>query len=204
MKTSSSSRILLFLAILSIMTLSCKLVMGDTDDEAAAPLITIDEAEPVTNDSQADTIELDKPEPVEDPIQEVIRQWASSATASTEYDSPGYAAEQATGAPDTPDCGDHETAWASEEGLTIDWLEIQYDTPVIPIEINIYESHTPTQVSLVELVDTSGFYHEVYSAVPEMQGDCPYILSVQVEPPRLLSPGSQDHHRPDCHRSSLG
>jgi len=130
----------------------------------------VDDEDPVAIDTQEDTIELDKPEPVVAPVQEVIHQWASSATASTEYSSPGYAAEQATGAPDTPDCGDQETAWASEEGHTIEWLEVQYDMPVIPIEINIYESHTPSQVSLVELIDTTGFYHEVYSATPEMQG----------------------------------
>jgi len=186
MKTSTSSRILLFLAVLSIMTLSCKLIMGDTDDEISAPPIMVDDEDPVAIDTQEDTIELDKPEPVVAPVQEVIHQWASSATASTEYSSPGYAAEQATGAPDTPDCGDQETAWASEEGHTIEWLEVQYDMPVIPIEINIYESHTPSQVSLVELIDTTGFYHEVYSATPEMQGDCPFVLSIQVEPPDYL------------------
>ena len=179
MKTTTS-RILLVLAILSILTLSCKLIMGDEIDEASAPPSSSDEADTVTNDPQEDTIELEKPESVTDPIQDVIQQWASSATASSEYGSPGYAAEQATGAPDTPDCGDQETAWASEEGHTIDWLEVEYDTPVFPTEVNIYESHTPSQVSLVELIDVSGTHHEVYNATPKKQGDCPFVLSVEI------------------------
>ncbi|MCJ7700502.1 MAG: NHL repeat-containing protein, partial [Anaerolineales bacterium] len=133
---------------------------------------------------QAEPAELDQPEPVEvaeTPAQEVIRQWASSAAASSEYSSPDWSADQATGAPDTPDCGDLETAWASLEGDGVDWLEVRYDIPVIPTEVNIYESHTPSQVVKVELVDSSGSYHEIYNAIPEMMGDCPFVLSVQVD-----------------------
>lgn len=111
---------------------------------------------------------------------ELIRQWASSAVASSEYSNPDYAAMQATGAPDTPDCGDRPTAWSSLEYFTIDWLEVGYDTAVIPSEVNIYESHTPSQVVLVELVDTDGAYHSIYTAEPEMQIDCPFILSIPV------------------------
>ena len=62
----------------------------------------------------------------------------------------------------------------------MDWLEVRYDIPVIPTEVNIYESHTPSQISRVELVDSSGAYHEIYTAIPEMKMDCPYVLSVPV------------------------
>lgn len=112
---------------------------------------------------------------------EIIRQWASTAKASSQYSDPDWAPEQATGAPDTPDCGDLETAWASLEPDGIDWLEVSYENPVTPTEVNIYESHTPTQVSLVEILDVNGEYHQVYSAVPEMRIDCPYILSIEIE-----------------------
>ncbi|MBZ0277204.1 MAG: hypothetical protein K8I60_13735, partial [Anaerolineae bacterium] len=43
----------------------------------------------------------------------LIRQWASSATATSEYSSPNWSAAQATGAPDTNGCSDLSTAWAS-------------------------------------------------------------------------------------------
>ncbi|MEA3438943.1 MAG: hypothetical protein U9R58_01540, partial [Chloroflexota bacterium] len=118
---------------------------------------------------------------VETPVKELIRQWAATAKASSQYSDPDWAAEQATGAPDTPDCGDLATAWASLEPDTIEWLEVGYDTPVIPTEVNIYESHTPSQVALVEMIDTEGSYHEVYNAVPEMKIDCPYVLSILIE-----------------------
>jgi len=120
-------------------------------------------------------------EKIESVNREVIHQWASSAYASSEYGNPDWGAQQATGAPDTLECGDKPTAWASYGDYTKEWLEVRYDTPVIPMEINIYESHTPTQVSRVEVVDMQGVYHEVYTAEPEMAPDCPYIVSVSVQ-----------------------
>lgn len=123
-----------------------------------------------------------EPEPDTDPdaAVEEIRQWAAQAIASSEYSSPDWAAFQAAGAPDTEGCGDYATAWASYESDTVEWLELFYDLPVIPTEINIYQTHTPDQISRVELLDENGVYHEVYTAVPVMT-DCPYILSIPVE-----------------------
>lgn len=119
----------------------------------------------------------DAPQPV---TQTVVRQWASSAYASSEYGNPDWSAQQATGAPNTLECGDEPTAWASYDQFAVEWLEVRYDTPVVPVEINIYESHTPTQVVRVEVLDTQGVYHEVYTGQPKIT-DCPYVLSVSVE-----------------------
>jgi hypothetical protein len=143
-----------------------------------AVLATITFFEPQEEPAEVDESEPD--EVYEPPLQEEIRQWASSAEASSEYSSPDWSANQATGAPDTLYCGDMETAWASSEENGVDWLEVSYEIRVIPTEVNIYESHTPTQIVKVELVDSSGSYHEIYSAVPEMMVDCPFVLSVQV------------------------
>jgi len=118
--------------------------------------------------------------PPEPARQELIRQWASSAYASSEYGNPDWSAGQATGAPDTLECGDTSTAWASYDNFTVEWIEVRFETPVVPTEINIYESHTPTQVSRVEVVDMQGIYHEVFTAEPKMAPDCPYILSAPV------------------------
>ena len=111
---------------------------------------------------------------------EEIRQWASRAEASSEYSNPDWAAFQATGAPDTDGCGDYPTAWASLEPDTLEWIELSYDLLVIPTEINIYQTHTPDQISRVELLDEKGVYHEVYTGVPILT-ECPYILSIPVE-----------------------
>jgi hypothetical protein len=122
-----------------------------------------------------------KDEPPAEPARlEITRQWASSASASSEYDNPDWSADQATGAPDTLECGDTPTAWASYGKFTVEWLEVRYDTAVTPTEINIYESHTPTQAVRVEALDTDGGYHQVYTADPQMASECPYILSVSV------------------------
>jgi hypothetical protein len=112
---------------------------------------------------------------------EITRQWASSARASSEYDNPDWSAGQATGAPDTLECGDKPTAWASYGDTSVEWLEVGYDTPLTPTQINIYESHTPTQVVRVEVLDTQGNYHQVYTAEPRMAAECPYVLSVPVQ-----------------------
>ena len=126
-------------------------------------------------------IDVGSDDTVESVSRNIISQWASSAYASSEYDNPDWGAKQATGAPDTPDCGDRSTAWASYEGHTKEWLEVRYEIPVTPVEVNIYESHTPTQVVSVETIDTEGIYHEIYTAEPELASDCPYVLSVSVE-----------------------
>ena len=114
---------------------------------------------------------------------EEIRQWATSATASSEYGNPNWAATQATGAPDTiiEECADLPTAWASQGSDTVEWLELRYDTPVYPTEVNIIQTHSPDQVVMVELIDTEGTYHEVYTGEPEnLWEECPYTLSILV------------------------
>lgn len=110
-----------------------------------------------------------------------IRQWASSATASTEYGSPEWAASQASGAPDTPDCSDSPTAWAASESNTVDWIELAYAVPVIPSQVNIIQSYSPSQVSQVELIDEAGNYHKIYSGVPLLMDTCPFTLSLPVQ-----------------------
>ncbi len=110
-----------------------------------------------------------------------IRQWASAATASSEYSMPSWAAIQATGEPDTliDYCGTMDSAWASYEGYTKEWIELSYDQAVIPSEINIIQTSAPNQVVQVEVIDTEGFYETVYTGTPEkiIEG-CPYVLTV--------------------------
>jgi len=110
---------------------------------------------------------------------ETISQWASSATASSQFSS-SWSATNATGAPDTPECGDYTTAWASSSSRGIDWLEVYYDVPVFATEINIYESYNPDQVVTVELIAVSGEVVEVYTQAPEGFDTCPMFLSVAV------------------------
>jgi hypothetical protein len=110
-----------------------------------------------------------------------IRQWATSATASSEYGRHSRTASEATGAPDTFTCGEMNTAWQSEGSDTVEWIELRYDVPVYPTEVNVVQSNLPSDVVLVELIDTTGSYQPVYTAQPERIAECPYILSIAVD-----------------------
>ena len=112
---------------------------------------------------------------------EPIRQWASTASASSEYGTDGWSAKQATGAPNTTECTDSVNAWAS---LTytdgIEWLEVGYDTPVAPTQINIYETYYPGQVVTVEVRDESGNLQTVWQGEAHVESQCPRVFTVDV------------------------
>jgi hypothetical protein len=86
-----------------------------------------------------------------------FHQWASTATASSEYQHDDWSAMQATGKPDTEGPGDARTAWAS---LTADggeeWLELGYEAPVLPVRVRIHETYNPGAVVKVEARDGKG------------------------------------------------
>ena len=109
-----------------------------------------------------------------------VDQWAFSATASSEYGNPDWAATQATGAPDTPECGDYQTAWASSASDGVDWLELSYEFPVVPGRINIYETHSPGFIVRVEVVDEDGYYYTIWEGEPASVDECPRVLSIPV------------------------
>jgi len=113
-----------------------------------------------------------------------LRQWATTAIASSSYGDPDWHATQAAGAPDTiiEECEDLTTAWASAGSDTVEWIELSYEIPVVPTEINIIQTHSPDQVVKVELLDTIDTYHQVYSAEPvDRWEQCPFTLSIPVE-----------------------
>lgn len=149
-------------------------------DEVASvlpsPSIQIEPGEPETEDPGL----VEAPEQAVVAEEQIIRQWAVSALASSEYGSPDWSALQATGAPDTNRCGDYVTAWASYNQYTVEWLEVRYSVAVRPVEVNIHETNSPDQIVRVELIDTDGNYHEIYTARPR-QTVCPYILQIPVE-----------------------
>ncbi|MEW5868583.1 MAG: protein kinase [Chloroflexota bacterium] len=114
------------------------------------------------------------------PTAEIVRQWASSATASSQYGDPDWGASQATGRPDTPDCGDQSSAWASQTSDGQDWIELSFDQPVTAQEIRIYQSYHPSQIKQVDLLGQEGNETTVYEAQPSQMGQCPYVLSIDV------------------------
>lgn len=111
----------------------------------------------------------------------LIRQWASFATASTEYGDFDWSSTQATGAPDVDECGDNVKAWASQSPDTLDWLELSYETPVVPTEINIYQSYNPSQVVEVQGIDLDGYTYTIWSGNVKEVADCPDLMTITID-----------------------
>lgn len=109
-----------------------------------------------------------------------IDQWAFAATASSERARPDWSAQQATGEPDTPGCGDHPTAWASAAADGVDWLDVRFRWPVLPRRINIHETHSPGFIVRVEVLDEADQYHTVWEGEPTRSRTCPRLFSFLV------------------------
>jgi hypothetical protein len=107
-----------------------------------------------------------------------ISQYATSATASSQYSEPGWSAMQATGAPDTLTCNDSPTAWASQSPADRDWLLLTYDQAVIPTRIVIFEIYHPGAISQVEVLDESGNPITVFVAATTIVDQCPRFLEI--------------------------
>jgi hypothetical protein len=92
--------------------------------------------------------------PIASPTPRQIEQWATSATASSQYGDDDWSAEQATGAPDSHDYGDESTAWApaNKDGTT-EWLSLDYAQAVMPTGLHVVESDAPGFVRRIEAWD---------------------------------------------------
>jgi hypothetical protein len=112
---------------------------------------------------------------------QLIRQWASEAYAESEYSSTDWAASQATGAPDVDTCGDNVNAWASTSSIGTDSIELVYDIPVSPTEINIYQSYNPSQVVEVDIIDLNGEAWIAWAGEPEYIETCPDLMTITLE-----------------------
>ncbi len=135
-----------------------------------------------------------------------LRQWASSAEATSSYGEEVWSPIQATGAPDTPECGDYQTAWASESGLGQDSLTLYYDTPVIPDQVDIYQSSNPGSIIRVEVLPADGSAPIVVFSGIDRTTQCPGILSVAInaEPAPVTNAGPVTEVRITIDQSRTG
>jgi hypothetical protein len=76
-------------------------------------------------------------------------------------------------------CDEESNAWASA-GPDLDWLELKYQIPVRPTEIQIHEVWAPGSIVKVEVKDTLGAYHTVYTATPQRGAGCLRTLRIPV------------------------
>ncbi len=139
--------------------------------------------------TEALVVPTDTPEPSPTPV-ELLQQWAIDAVASSEYGSDDWTAQQATGQPNTSECNDLGTAWASRTRSNIDLLDVYYETPVHATAINIYQSYNPDQVVQVDMIDLSGEIIPAYTQEPSgITDECPYVLTIDVDQTDFLVQG---------------
>jgi hypothetical protein len=106
------------------------------------------------------------------------RAWGSSAVASSQYDDPDWGAIQATGPPDVQGCADVHRAWAPlSDGADPEWLEVLFAEPEPAEGIDIHENHIGGFVYKVELIDTDGLRHTIWTGTDDTP--CPGVLSLR-------------------------
>lgn len=111
-----------------------------------------------------------------------IRQWAVSAVASSQYADEGWSAKQAVGEPDVDGCEDDVFAWASMGADTVEWIELTYAVPVMPLEITIIQNYNPSQVVDVTGIGEDGTEYFIWEGEPEYVDYCPDYLTISFEP----------------------
>lgn len=116
-------------------------------------------------------------------------QWAVSATASSAWDDAkdqqGYSAWQATGKPNVERYGDAQEAWAAKTSDGgIEWLKLDYATPVHAAAVRIRQNQKPGVVVKIELIDEAGSAHTIWEGVDDTQYEANTIswLQKKVDP----------------------
>lgn len=104
-------------------------------------------------------------------------QWAATAVASSTYaqttgEKAGYTAWQATGKPNVPRYADDPSAWTTKSGdaKEPEWLELGFAKPIHATSIRIRQTAAPGAISKIELIDSAGAMHELWSGTD----DTPY------------------------------
>lgn len=101
-------------------------------------------------------------------IADTAGQWAASAVASSQYSSPGYAAAQATGAPNIPlgMAGDNKDAWCpGKKDIGEEWLELTFAQPVHATAVRVRQNNAPGAIAKVELIEPDGTPHLAWEGV---------------------------------------
>ena len=78
---------------------------------------------------------------------------------------PPWSPAQATGQPDTPDAGIFPTAWSCTVDEQDEWLLLQYEKPITPKKIKIYQVHNPGAINRVSMFKANGEEVVVWSGV---------------------------------------
>lgn len=126
--------------------------------------------------------EVPRATPTPEPQAEPIRQWASRADGSSQYGTDSWSFAQVTGEPDTLECGDNRSAWAGEGSTSREVLRVFFDEPVIPTQINVYQSFNPGAIVEIDVgvSSTDRVLPLPNSADPLGNTECPGVFSLDV------------------------
>lgn len=106
-----------------------------------------------------------------------IVQFATVATASSQYAADSWSAAQATGEPNVRECGDITGAWAAGSRDTIESIDLTYQTPVVATGVDVYETYTSGHVIKIEVRFEMGDWQEVWPRAGERDmTPCPGVL----------------------------
>jgi hypothetical protein len=111
---------------------------------------------------------------------DAVDQYAASATATSERGSVDYSAVQAVGQPDTLTCGDARTAWSPAQPNTVDSITLYFPELVKPTGLIVYQNNSPGFITRITITDTFGEVHTVYEAIAQLNGACPWELTVSI------------------------
>ncbi len=112
-----------------------------------------------------------------------IGQWATGVEATSQYTDDSWSAQQLLGEPDTFECGDISTAWASATPTGQDTLTLTYDAQVQPTAVNIYQTYNPGAITLVEVLPVDGSAPIVIFEGVDPTTDCPGVFAIPVRAP---------------------
>jgi hypothetical protein len=108
-----------------------------------------------------------------------VRQWASEASATSNYAlKPGdpWHASQAVGPPDAGDlCADNPKAWASLLKDEVAVLTVRFAEPVWASELTVHQTFNPGQVVKLEALGPGGASSVLYEGRPAAPGGCPEL-----------------------------
>ncbi len=108
-------------------------------------------------------------------------QWAITASASSEYGSTDWSAQQALGKPDVyPNYVDSAYAWApAYKNNGLQWIELGFLEAVYVECVEIYETYGPGAVVKVELIDETGGSHLVWEGIEEQAATTARVASIK-------------------------
>jgi len=96
----------------------------------------------------------------------LVRQWATQASASTEWSANEWSAAQATGPAGAPLCESMPTNWSPADGGTdAEWLALSYAQAVTPVGVRVFESgYESGFVRRIDLEEVGGSTHILWEA----------------------------------------